>query len=106
MASDPLGYVVALVLEDGRLWGDIAADFQLADVEAVFDDEGPRLHYLTRPRGGSKTTDLGGVALAWLASVAAPGARGYVVAGDKDQAALLTDAAAGLVDRTPALRGL
>lgn len=105
-ADAALGILAALVLEDGQLWGDIAAPFQWEDAEAIFADEAPRWHYLTRPRGGSKTTDLAGVSLAWLATMAAPGARGYVFAGDKDQAALLTDAASGLVDRTPELRGV
>ncbi|MGA7419840.1 MAG: terminase large subunit [Acidimicrobiales bacterium] len=73
------------------------------DARAIFSDEGPRWHFLTRPRGGSKTTDLAGVALSWLAVEAAPGERGYVVASDRDQAALLIDAAAGLIDGTPAL---
>ena len=103
-ALQPLDAMAALVLEDGRTWGDVAADWQLADARAIFDPNGPRWHYLTRPRGGSKTTDLAGVALAWLATEAAPGARGYVVAVDADQAALLVDAAAGLVARTPAIR--
>ena len=53
----------------------------------------------------SKTTDLAGIALVWVATMAEPGSRGYVIASDKDQAALLTDAAAGLVARTPELRG-
>ena len=103
-ALQPLDAMAALVLEDGRTWGEVAADWQLADARAIFDPDGPRWHYLTRPRGGSKTTDLAGVALAWLATEAAPGARGYVVAVDADQAALLVDAAAGLVARTPAIR--
>lgn len=104
--TEPLDLLSALVLEDGRLWGEAAAPFQLEDAQAIFRDGGPRWHYLTRPRGGSKTTDLAGVALAWLSSEAPPGARGYVIASDKDQAALLVDAAAGLVSRTPALRGV
>jgi len=103
-AEAALGVMAALVLENDDRWGDIAASFQWEDAQAIFSDEPPHWHYLTRPRGGSKTTDLAGVSLAWLATTAAPGARGYVFAGDKDQAALLTDAASGLVDRTPELR--
>jgi phage terminase large subunit-like protein len=99
----PMDLLAALALEDGRAWGEIAADFQLTDAAAIFDANGPRWHYLTRPRGGSKTTDVAGVALAWLATSAPAGARGYVVACDQDQAALLVDAASGLVARTPAL---
>ena len=101
----PLDLMAALVLEDGQRWGYVAAPFQWEDVEAIFSDDGPLWHFLTRPRGGSKTTDLAGVALCWLATTARTGSRGYVVASDRDQAALLTDAAAGLVDRTPELAG-
>ena len=99
----PLDLLAALVLEDDRRWGEVAAPFQFEDAEAIFSDVGPQWHYLTRPRGGSKTTDLAGVALCWLATTAPPGARGYVVASDRDQAGLLTDSASGLVNRTPEL---
>jgi hypothetical protein len=96
----------ALVLEDGRCWGDVAAIFQREDAAAIFNPEGPRWHYETRPRSGSKSTDASGVALTWLAVEAPAGARGYVVAVDQDQAALLLDAASGIVDRTSALRSV
>ena len=99
-----LDLVSAFVLQSGMAWGEVAADFQVADAAAIFDVGGPRWHYWTRPRGGSKSTDAAAVVLAWLASEAVPGARGYVVAVDQDQAALVVDAASGLVDRTPALR--
>jgi len=101
---NPINIMNALVLEDGREWGSVAAPFQLADASAIFEVSAVRFHWLGRPRGGSKTTDVAGVALSWLASAARPGARGYVVAADKDQAALLVDAASGLTDRTPALK--
>ena len=101
----PLALLSALVLEDGSLWGEVAQPFQWEDAEAIISDDGPRFHFLTRGRGSSKTTDLAGVALVWVATMADAGARGYVIASDKDQAALLTDAAAGLVSRTPELRG-
>ena len=105
MSDQALDLLYALQLEEGR-WGDLAADFQLADATAIFDADGPRWHYLTRPRGGSKTTDTAGIALTWLAVDAPPGARAYVVAVDQDQAALLVDAASALVSRTPALRSV
>jgi Phage Terminase len=100
----PLDLMSGLVLESGDRWGAVAADFQIADAQAIFDTTGPRWHYQTRPRGGSKSTDAAGDGLVWLATEAPAGARGYVVATDSDQAALLMDAAAGLVDRTPAMR--
>jgi phage terminase large subunit-like protein len=103
---NPLDVMAGLRLEDGRAWGDAAAPFQVDDAEAIFDDDGPPWHYLTRPRGGSKTSDLAGVAIAWLVAEAQPGARGYIVAADRDQGALMVDAAAGFVDRTPALKGV
>jgi len=103
-ALDPLDLMSGLVLESGKPWGSVAADFQLADAAAIFDTSGPRWHFETRPRGGSKSTDAAGVSLVWLATEAPAGARGYVVAVDSDQAALLVDAAAGLTDRTPGLR--
>ena len=101
-----LDLLAALVLEDGRLWGEVAVDFQIEDAEAFFSEDGPRWHFETRPRGGSKTTDLAGISLAWLATEAPPGARGYVFAGSREQAGLLLDAASGLVDRTSELRGV
>lgn len=97
----------AMVLESGDRWGEIAADFQVRDAEAILsDDDGPRWHYQTRPRGGSKSTDAACVSLAWLATEAAPGDRGYCIAADKDQSALIVDAASGLVQRTPELRSV
>ena len=102
--NDPLSILAAMRLEDGNEWGAIATDWQWDDAKAFFNDEGPRWHFITRPRGGSKSTDLAGIALSWLATVAPPGARGYVIASDRDQGAILVDAASGLVDRTPELR--
>jgi len=45
------------------------------------------------------------MALVWLATEAAPGARGFCFSGSREQAAILIDSASGLVDRTPELRG-
>lgn len=103
---NPVDLIYALALEDGRLWGQVAADFQRADVEAAFDPAGPRWHYWTRPRGGSKTTDTAAISIAWLVADAKPGARGYCFAVSGDQAQLLVDAASGLIARTPELHGL
>ena len=33
----PMDVLFALVLEDGRTWGSVAADWQLTDAEAIFD---------------------------------------------------------------------
>jgi len=96
----------ALRLEDGRHWGDAAAPFQLKDAAAIFSETGPKAHYLTRPRGGSKTSDIAGVALSWLATSAPLGGRGFIFASSVDQAAILIDAARGFIDRTPELQGV
>jgi hypothetical protein len=37
-------------LPDGRLWIDVAVDFQLADARAVLSDDGPPYAFLTRAR--------------------------------------------------------
>jgi hypothetical protein len=100
--------VAGLVLEDGRTWADVATPWQVGDAQAILEPAvgDPLWHFLTRPRGGSKSTDLAAVLLAWLATQASAGARGYLAASDVDQAALVVDAAAGLVQRSPGLRQL
>ncbi len=106
-ATEPvaLDVLYSLVLENGKLWGQEAAEFQIDDAEAIFDTSGPPWHFLTRPRGGSKTTDVAGVSLSWLATEATPGSRGYVVATSEEQASELIDAASGFVNRTEILKG-
>lgn len=90
-----------LVLEDGSLWAESAADFQVADALAILDDRAElRQHWLTRPRGARKTTDLAGVVIAVLIEQAPPEARIYIGASDGEQAAELVDAASGLIART------
>ena len=106
VTSPALDMMYALVLESGRRWGEAASDHQVADAEAIFSPERPHLHFVTRPRGGSKTTDTAGMALAWVAAEAPPMANGHVVASNTDQAAILIDAAAGFVARTPELQGI
>src|SRR5579885_3395938 len=100
-----LDLLAALVLSTGERWGDVAQAWQWADARAILD--GPqRLAYITRPRGASKTTDLAAVAIVALAEQLPPASRSYAVAADKDQAALLLDAIAGFVNRTPGLRAV
>jgi phage terminase large subunit-like protein len=103
--SEALNLMNALVLEDGRRWGEVARDFQRADAEAVLDEasETPN-HLLTRPRGDSKTSDLGGLNLAAGLAQAPHRARMYALAADEKQGRLLLDALAGFVARTPELR--
>lgn len=58
MGDAGLDMMYGLVLESDRQWGEQAADFQLRDAHAIFSDERPHLHFLTRPRGGSKPLAL------------------------------------------------
>lgn len=92
-----------LVLENGKPWGEVAADFQVEDAEAIFSPDGPRRHFLTRGRGGSKTTDLAAVSISWLVAEAKPLARAYVVASNAEQGAELIDAASAIILNTPGL---
>jgi phage terminase large subunit-like protein len=95
----------SLMLEDGRAWGAAAKRFQVEDAAAILAADGPSLHFLTRPRGASKTTDLAGVCIAALLTQLPPRGRAFAFAVDIDQAALLLDAVAGFVARTEGLSG-
>lgn len=104
-ALDVLG---GLVLDDGRRWAEAATSWQRADAEAILEPTGgaPRFHWLGRPKGGSKTTDLAGMTLAWLVEQAPPLVEGYAVAADLEQANRLLDAARRFVARVPALQAV
>lgn len=98
----PLDLMASLVLEDGRAWGEAAHPWQRDDAAAVLDNrpDAARLHFLTRPRGGSKTTDLAAAALAVLLTQAPPRSTSHAYARDKDQAALLVAALSALAHRS------
>lgn len=96
---DAMAVLSGLVLEDGRRWGTAAEPWQRADARSIL--EGPeRYHFLTRPRGASKTTDLGAVATAALVAQLADRSRSYALAADRDQGALLVDSMHGFVERS------
>lgn len=101
--DDALAVLHALVLDDGRRWGEAATDWQRADAEAILDVDGAPYSFLTRPRGGSKTTDVAAVMLAILLEQAPPGSRSYWLAVDADQADLGVAAMRGFVARTEGL---
>lgn len=105
MSEEALNLMWALRLENGHLWGEMAQDWQVTDAEAIFAGHRPFWHFITRPRGGSKSTDIAAVALSWLVKEAPPLANGHIVASSTDQAAIVIDAAAGFVARTPELDG-
>lgn len=102
---DALDVMYGLVLENGLPWGEVAAGFQREDADAIFAQEGPRRHFITRGRGGSKSTDISGVSISWLLAEARPMARGYVVAANTEQGSIIIDAAAALIGSTPGLAG-
>jgi len=101
---DPVALLYALVLDDeGVRWGDIAEPWQRADAEAILLGVRPsdcRLHFLTRPRGGSKTTDLAAIILVVLLTQAPRRSTSHAYARDADQAALLLDALRALAERS------
>ncbi len=103
-----LALLFGLRLENGAAWREVATDWQLADARAVLAPAAsdPRLHFLTRPRGASKTSDISGIALSLLLEILGPGDQGHIFAVDADQAAEVVRAAAGFVARTGELRGL
>ena len=92
----------ALRLENGQPWGDVADSVQWNDAQALLDPgDGPRRHWIGRPRGYSKTQDAGAVLLAELvAGVIPPSHPAYAAASDRQQAALLLDSLSGFVERS------
>jgi phage terminase large subunit-like protein len=97
--------MAALVLEDGSRWGERAAPFQWEDAEAVLGEGPCPYHFLTRARGGSKTADLAGMAVAAMLEQLPRGSRLYGLAADRDQGRLLLDSVEGFRERTPVLQG-
>ncbi len=75
----------AIILEDGRAFA--MEDWQCEDFEAL-DAPQYRHAYIERPRGHSKTGDLGSEAVAELV-LGRPGSQLYCAAADEDQAKLL-----------------
>lgn len=98
-----LDLLAALVLEDGRRWGDAAVAAQWDDARAVLNPASAPYHFLTRARGYAKTSDLAGVAVAAMLAELPAGSRLYGLAADRDQGRLLVDSIAGYAARTPEL---
>ena len=79
--------LASLIQPDGRRWGDVATSWQWEDAAAILGGK-ERYHYLSRPRGGSKTGDLAAISL--VAMDALPDdSTAYAIAADRDQAARL-----------------
>jgi phage terminase large subunit-like protein len=100
-STPALALLASCELDDGRRWGEAALPWQWEDASAILDPAGPRYHFVTRPRGASKTTDLGAITLSYMLSQAPNGARLYALAADRDQGKLLLDAVKGFAMRTP-----
>jgi len=105
--ADPVALIrERLILEDGKPFGELMADFQREFFEAIFShvDGIPahRLVYDERRRGESKTEDCAATALADLLT-GPPGHTSYAVAGDEDQAGLILDSVRGFQYRSPIL---
>lgn len=67
--------------------------------------EGKQRAWLERPRGHSKTNDIA-VMVGWAMFASKRMLKGYVLAGDQDQARLLRDAVEGLLRLNPWLRAI
>lgn len=106
MSNRALDVLASLVLENGRRWGEVAVEWQWRDAGAILDPGSPTpYHFLTRARGGSKTADLAGMALAAMLAQLPPASRLYGLAADRDQGRLLIDSIEGFAARTPELHG-
>jgi phage terminase large subunit-like protein len=91
----------ALVLDNGRRWGELATAEQRTLAAAVLEPgAGPRLVWLEAPKGYSKSTDTAGLSIVRLATDFPPLAEGYIVAADLDQSNRLLDKARGLIARS------
>lgn len=93
-----------IILEDGRRLGDCLDPWQREDFLAL-DDPRHRHAYLERPRGHSKTSDVGSECVTELV-LGGPGRQIIAVAGDEDQARLLLDDVKGKFERNTRLRPL
>lgn len=101
-----LDLLAGLVLPDGRRWGDAAESWQWKDARELLDPVSATPYsFMTRGRGGSKTSDLGGVVVAAMLAQAPPAARLFGLAADRDQGRLLVEAIGGYQARTPELAG-
>jgi phage terminase large subunit-like protein len=104
--SEAIHVLAALVLEDGRRWGEVAEPFQWDDAQEILDEDSlTPYNFLTRSRGGAKTSDLAGVALAAMLAQLPPASKLYGLAADQGQGRLLVESIEGYASRTPELRG-
>jgi len=111
--ADPHEYRRRLLIDTGRgldFYDHAADDWQEADFKAMdsgwrralgYDEpDGYLRAYLERPRGHSKTTDIG-IMASWALLASERQLYGVVAAGDRDQARLVRDAVQKLVLDNP-----
>ena len=96
-------FMASLPVERGR-WGETATDFQRRDAAAVLDLMGPPFTFITRPRGGRKSTDAAALCVALHMTTAPPGATSFVVAADAEQAGIVLDSVRSFLRGAQALR--
>ena len=93
----------AILLENDQPFGQVMESWQAEDFAAL--DSGQYRHaYLERPRGHSKTGDIGTEAVTELV-LGAPRQQLFCAAADEDQAALLFEDVVQKFRRSPLLRG-
>src|SRR5438034_7191938 len=105
LENPALALLASFVLPDGRRWGEAAYPWQWEDAAAILNSGRCLNHYVTRPRGGSKTSDMGAITLVAMLTQAPDAARLYALAADRDQGRLLLDVIRGFTLRTPFLAG-
>jgi hypothetical protein len=88
---------------DGQRWGERASELQRADARALLDPDGPRRHWIGRPRGYSKTDDLAAVMIVALLERLQGGDEAVAVAADREQAGILVRRIKWIAARTPEL---
>ncbi len=98
-----LDLLCALRFDDGKRWGERAAQFQIRDATTILDPTAPPHVFATRPRGGSKTTDFAGISVAMMLEVLPAGSRVYVIAADLDQGKILLDSVRSFARNTAIL---
>lgn len=107
--GEALDVLHGLVLDSpsGARWGEVATGWQRADAAAVLEPgDGARLHWLGRPKGASKSTDVAAMLCAWATTQAEPLATAYVFSADLDQSNRLLHRARVIISRTAALASL
>ena len=93
-----LSDLALLIQPDGTRWGDRATEWQWSDAAAILDPTPPHYHYLSRPRGASKTSDLAAISLIAMSQLP-DDATAYAVAADREQAARLVAMMWGYIHR-------